>query len=695
MKTIGMALAVLGLLASPALTADKKLEEAVAKAEAQLEKGKADEALKGLQKTATGLGTSEAFVALSRFQIRLGSPDNTEGAAAAAQKAVDASATALPEAKADALANLSDFDLMRGSGGQALSHAQEAIKAQEGPGALATLARAQVRVGNAAAALTTAQKAVQTGPSSGAAHAALGEALLASGKKGEATAAFSKALELDPKLTASRVGMAEALLAQGKAAEAAAEARKATEYNKGSAEAYAVLASAIFKESKGNWAKAIEEAQQGAFVNPKSAVAQVAVGRLFEANANLDQASNAYREALKNDPSYLPARMALIRVQIQKGDNDAAVAELQKLIKDAPNSAEAHLQMGRLLLRKNDFAAALPALVKAVDLDGGNGEAQAMLGTAYQYNKKTNEAVAAYKKAVELSPQALEYKVTYGLLLGLTDDYEAGIAELQKAIQGGFKDSAVWVNLGWVYRNMEPPKGDESVAAYRKALELEPKSAQAALGLGWALILTRGHEDALIAFKKAIDSDPKTAGEALAGTAWVYYFKKDMAQAKETLAKAQAAGRNDLRLKDAIAKYEEALQKGREEAEKRLAQQSGVGKESSLEALTIQLKSKNAAVRVRAADALGAAGPDAVPHLDYALGTDADWGVREASARSLGRIGAAARAAVPRLVAVAGIKDCQAATGSSVIATPEKLAEELKCEDAKRAARDALARIPH
>lgn len=689
MKTIGMALAALGLLAGPVL-ADKKLDEALAKAESQLEKGRADEALKGLQKAASQAASGEGYVLLSRFQARLGSAEHLEAAAASANKAVEL-ATA-PDAKADALANQVSFDLTRGSGREALAHAEEAVKAQETPTSLAALARAQARIGNPVAALSAAQRAVQAGADSAAAHNALGEALLASGKRDQAASAFRKAAELDPKLTAAQVGLAEALFAQNKPAEAIAVARKATESDKGSAEAFAVLSKALLAENKSKWAEAIEQAQQGAFVNPRSTAIQIAVGQLFEANGNLEQATIAYGRALAVDSACVPCRVALVRAQIQRGETEAALVEVRKLVADAPQSADAHLQLGKLLVRKKDYANALPPLEQAAALDPSNGDTQGLLGAVYQFNKKTEKAAAAYKRAVELAPSVLEYKVYYGLLLGLTDDYDAGVAEIQKAIQGGYKEAAAWMNLGWIYRNMEPPKGGESVAAYKKALEIDPKSAQAALGLGWALILTRNHDEALAAFKKAMESDSTTTGESLDGTAWVYYFKKDMEQAKATLAKAQAAGRNDLRLKDAIAKYEEALQKGKEEAEKRLAQGSaGVGKESGFVDLTVQIKSKNAGVRAKAADALGAAGPEAVPHLHYAAGQpDEEWIVRLAAVRSLGRIGPAAKVAIPTLL---GLSRANCDPGPAPQDPKKALENEALCEDTKREAKEALTKI--
>jgi hypothetical protein len=34
------------------------------------------------------------------------------------------------------------------------------------------------------------------------------------------------------------------------------------------------------------------------------------------------------------------------------------------------------------------------------------------------------------------------------------------------------------VNLGWLYRNTEPKQVDQSIAAYKKALELNPRKSR-------------------------------------------------------------------------------------------------------------------------------------------------------------------------------------------------------------------------
>jgi superkiller protein 3 len=698
MRKVAASIVAFGLLAAPVL-ADRKLDEAVAKAEEQLQKGKPEDALKTLTKLTEQNPSGEAFVALARLQERLG---NLDDAAATLARAKDSSPAG--PARAEVLAAWAGMDLLRGMGKDALAHATEAVeqvKASPTASALAALARAQARNQDAASALQTADKAVAAFPSGALAHEARGEALLGLGRGEEAAAAFRKALELDPRLTLARTRLASALLAQGKKTEAVAEARKATEVDPKAGEAFAVLGTAILAENPKNWADAIAQAQQGAFLNPRSPLVQVAVGKIFEGNGNLDQAVNAYKKALETDPGYGPSRLALVQAQIARGDKEGAFAEAQRLATDMPGSGEAQLELGRILLRKavsnNDYAAAIPPLERAVNLTPGTAEAHALLGRAYQFSHRSEDAAAEYKKAVEFDPKNVDYRTTYGLLLGIIGQHEAGIAELKKVIATpGYKDSAAYVNLGWIYRNMN--KATESIAAYKKALEIDPKgeqAGQAALGLGWAYSYTKAWDDSIAAFNRAIQIDPKTAGEAYNGIAWCYFFKKDMAQAQAYLDKAQAAGRNAATLKENIERVKKALAAGHAVTEEQLAQaQAEQEKEREralkLEAASEGIRARSPATRIRSLQTLTSlGGAEAVPSLVWLLETDKDYSVREAAANALGSLGPAAKNAISNL------KRCRDAPAldAPLNATKEELDAVMKQGDLKRTCRDALIKV--
>jgi tetratricopeptide (TPR) repeat protein len=674
------------LVASPAL-ADKKLDDAVAKAESQIEKGKPEEALKGIQKAAEQSNSAEGYLALARFQNRLASPDEAQ---ASLTKAVELSKAASADVQAEALAALSAMDLTYSTGRDALTHAEAAAKAApNSASALAALARAQARTKDGVTALATADRAVQAGATSGMAHVARGEALLAMGRAKDAEAAFRKALEVEPKNTLARVKLATALLAAGDAAGAEAEAKKASDADQKSGEAFAVLGRAILARDAKRWDDAIAQAQQGAFLTPRDPNVQMAVGHIFEAGNNIDQAALAYGRALAADPGFTAARVANVNVQIRKGQTDAALQDAQKIVQEMPGNAAAQLQLGRLYLRKGDWPNAVTALEAATRLAPADAEAQARLGTAYQYVGKKAEALAAYKKAVEGDPTNIDYRTTYGLILGVNGQADLGAAELRKVVATpGYKDSDGYVNLGWLYRNTEPKRIEDSIAAYKKALELNPKEEQAALGMGWSYINQKNWDGAIAAFNQAVQIDPTTAAEANNAIGWSFLFKKDPAKAKEFYDKGAAAGRADARLKTNI----ERLEKGLEAEQAALEAPPPPPPVARPDAGTLSgalAGARDAGSRRRAARDLANYGTEGVPALINAIRGDADWGVREQAANSLGAIGPKAAAAVPHIMHILNSPP----TTEKVVMEKADFAESMKETEFRKALRDAVLKI--
>jgi tetratricopeptide (TPR) repeat protein len=676
------------LVATPAF-ADKKLDDAVIKAESLAEKGKPEEAVKAVQKVAEQSNSSEAYVALARLQNRLAS---AEDAQASLTKAVELSASATPEGKAEALAALSGQDLMRGTGRDALTHAEEAVKAApSSASAQAALARAQARVKDGVTALATADKAVQAGPNSGLAHLARGEALLAGSRAREAEAEFRKALEVDPKLHLARTKLATALLAQGNAVEAEAEAKKVSDADQKSGEAFAVYGKAILARDPKRWDEAIAQAQQGAFLNPRDPLVQMAVGQIFEAGNNIDQANLAYGRALAADPGFTPARVANVGVLIRKGQTDAALADAIKIVQEMPNNAQAQLQLGRLYLRKGDWQNAATSLEAAARLAPGDAETQARLGTAEQYVGKKTEALAAYKKAVELDPKNIDYRTTYGLLLGVNGQAAEGAAELKKVVSTpGYNSSDAYVNLGWLYRNTEPKRIEDSVAAYKRALEINPKEEQAALGMGWSYINQKNWDGAIGAFNQAMQIDPTTAPEANNAIGWSYLFKKDAAKAREYLDKGTAAGRTDARLKTNIERLEKGLEAEQAALEAPTPPPAPRMERPDAGTLSATLMGgRDASARRRAARDLATYGAEAVPALIHAVTADNDWSVRETAANSLGALGPKASAAVPHLMHILN----SPRMSDKTVMSKEEMQIAMVEEDFRKAVRNAVQKI--
>lgn len=687
MKRVLAALAVVAFLAAPA-AAQSKLDQAIAKADEQLVKGKPVDAVKTLTKAAAEAG-AEGQVALARLHERIGDLE------AAARVYEQAKGSATGAARADALAAVANFTLRRGKATDALAIAKQAVEAGATPASLAALARAQVRTEDGLGALATADKAVAAGSGSAIAQIARGEALTAMGKNAEAEAALRQAIQIDPKSALAYSRLARAQLALARPADAVASARKATELDDKFGEGFAVLGVAIVAENPKSWSDAIAQAQQGAFLDPDNPNVQAAVGKIFEANGQLEQAASAYRKALAADPAFGPARFALIQAELNRGNRDAAITEAKKITAAGMSNPDIERLIGEDAVRRQDYSGAVPFLEKATKGLPGNPDGWALLGRAYHANRRYDEAAEAYGKAVELAPQNANYRTTYGLILGLAGELERGLAELQKVTNApGYNDAVGWVNLGWIYRNIN--KAPESIAAYQKALALDPKQEQAALGLGWAYQYTKEYDKAIAAYEEAMKIDPKEASaDANLGIAWCYFFKKQLPEARAYSDKAAAAGRSVTQLKDNIDKLEKAIASGaaltEEQMEKAQAEQQAYEERSKkVEAADNASRSKNPASRARAArDLASLAGPSAVPQLTYLMQSDPNYDVRIAATQALGSLGPAARSALPNIDGVLR----QPPYDCGINCTTEQLDAQMKDGDYKRALRDAKAKI--
>jgi tetratricopeptide (TPR) repeat protein len=104
---------------------------------------------------------------------------------------------------------------------------------------------------------------------------------------------------------------------------------------------------------------------------------------------------------------------------------------------------------------------------------------------------------------VRLSAQRVGERV---LALG---NYDDAIAAYQRAIQLDPKDAYPHNGLGNVYSDLG--NYDEAIAAYQRAIQLDPKDAAPHNGLGNVYAQLGNYDDAIAAYQRAIQLDPKDA----------------------------------------------------------------------------------------------------------------------------------------------------------------------------------------
>lgn len=632
MRLLSVAFALVVCAPGVPAWADKRLDDAVAKAEAQLSKGKPEEAVRILQKAvAQAPRDPEPSFALFKMLVRLGRLDE---AGTALAKAGELASTATASARARVRAGQAIFALRVGTASDALTWARQAVEASAGPESLAALAQAQARV-DGAAARDTAARAVRAASDSAAAHAALGAALNAARLDEEAEAAYKRALQLEPGSVDAHTGLALAQAAQGKAAPALEAARAATQADPHSAEAQAALGRAFLAQDPDDQkSDAMAAVQQASLLEPKNAVVTLDLGHVFEIRGQRDQAALAYGHAAELDPSWPAPRVAALALRLRQGDVAGALAGVRALPEDLRKSGESDLLLGRILSQKEEWPLALTALDRAALALPGLAEAHALRGTAAYNSGELKVAAEAYGRAVERRPESLAYLSSYGTYLSYDGRGEEGLAVLLKVTarpDGQTADS--WMQLGAIYRSFVPPRVAEAVAAYEKVRKLEPKNGQAALALASSYREGKQWARAISAYERVEQGFPRLAGEAQLGTAWCHLMSGDESRARFYTGLAAHNGADVGGIRQALSRPAGAP--------------AGA---SDLPELVDQLRSKNGGLQARAARGLLALGRPAVPALADALQRKGlSLAVREQIVSGLEGLGPAAREALSQL----------------------------------------------
>jgi superkiller protein 3 len=522
--------------------------------------------------------------------------------------------------------------------------ARQAVEAEESAETLAALARAQARLGDPAAR-ETAERAVAADAGSITAQLARGEALLSAHLAQEAADAFEKLPESGPHVAETRTGLAHAFVLQGRGEEALAAAWAATEADARSGEAQAALGlAALRRDPEDTSNEAVSAVQQGSLLEPRNAAVKLAVGRVFESRGQIDLATLTYQEAAALDPTWAPPRVAQLSVQFRKGDVAGALAGLYALPDALKSAPEAQLLLGLLLLQEKDANGARVALEAAVAGLPGRAEAQGALGRDAYDSGDLALAADSYGRAVKLEPDNLGYRSNHGLLLGYDGRLDEGLAVLLELTGSpGYAEPGGFINLGWVYRNLKPPKVAEAVAAYERALKLDPKSGQAALGIALAYRAGKQWPKAITAYQRVSQVDRRLDAEALLGTAWCHYRAGDGYKAAFFAGLAAKGGADIRALRKALTKMNTAAA-----APKKAP--PAPKPEDDLAELVDQLESRDAGSQVRAVRSLVGLGRPAVPYLAAALREPStSIGAREAIVDGLRKLGPAARDALPHL----------------------------------------------
>lgn len=235
-------------------------------------------------------------------------------------------------------------------------------------------------------------------------------------------------------------------------------------------------------------------------------------GIAYQQQGNLAAADAAYRRVPRRDPDYGQALRLRGLVARQRGDGEGAIRLLRKAVEVEPANPVFHHTLAEACMANDRLRAAIAAYRRAWTLDPARRATGEDLAQAQERAGFVSDAIATLTSLLPDHPQAARIRVRIALM-----HYECGELDAAEQImrdwQGAVSDTAdAWRELGrgWASIYHYGPAAD----CYRKALALQPDSADACAGLGSALQLQGDFDQAVGWMERALTWQPDLG--------WVY-----------------------------------------------------------------------------------------------------------------------------------------------------------------------------
>ena len=217
---------------------------------------------------------------------------------------------------------------------------------------------------------------------------------------------------------------------------------------------------------------------------------------------DLDAADAAFKESLRLQPKRIAPVLGLAEVALQKGDPEVAGKYLEEALALAPESATVQTARGLYFSSQRKFGEAETAFKEGLRLDPRRAEA--LLGLADIALKQGNQKGAGehLQKAVAVAPKSGRTQRAWGHYLFSQKRFREAEAAFKRAIELNPRAVVAHLSLGDLYLiAMLQPR--EAIKAYRAALDVDPNHAGGHYGLGMGLAATGETDEAVAELEEA------------------------------------------------------------------------------------------------------------------------------------------------------------------------------------------------
>jgi len=221
-----------------------------------------------------------------------------------------------------------------------------------------------------------------------------------------------------------------------------------------------------------------------------------------------DEAQKLCEEGLKREPGEPMLSHLLAVLLFSKNESALARPHIEASLSGRPDNVAALLLAGRVARAEKDFGGALTHLDRAIALAPQREVFVEKARTFDQAGLKP-QAREAWQAILKVIPQHGEAAARLGRMAWEDGDPTAAASLLERATAGE-APASVWFDLGLARQDLRDYTG--AALAYRKAFELKPDHAEAALNLVICLQESGDPDAALRAYGQAYRVRPQLFG---------------------------------------------------------------------------------------------------------------------------------------------------------------------------------------
>ena len=202
--------------------------------------------------------------------------------------------------------------------------------------------------------------------------------------------------------------------------------------------------------------------------------------------------------------------------------HEAAIDLLSRAVELDPNFVVAQYSLGVVHQALGNRWKAAAQFRASTQLDPTYPEPFKALGDLFLAAPRRlfDQAVEAYQKALDLRPFFADAHAGLGYAKAAKGDVDGAVTAYQRALAYNPVNPKVHMSLGRIYYS-EKGLYYEAVAAFKKAIELDPEFVEARMGLGEVYEDKGLYQDAIGEYGKVVEADPRHTG-ALYNLALVY-----------------------------------------------------------------------------------------------------------------------------------------------------------------------------